>query len=134
MSHFSIKHPVAVWLRTFGAALLCLLSLGVRHAGAADVIGHIDGLREEAGQVQLFGWACQRGSAASLAVHVYADHSAYDKPAGAMVLGAKADVANEPAVDQACQGQAGGKHRFFIVLPADVLEKYQGRKWDSGLR
>jgi hypothetical protein len=95
--------------------------------GARPVVGHIDGLRIEGEQFQISGWACQQGISDSIDVHIYADHSAYDTPKGAFVLAGSANLANEPAVDQACEDH-GGKHRFQIALPNKVLSTYQERK------
>lgn len=73
------------------------------------------------------GWACQQGLHTSIAIHVYVDRSAYDRPSGIRVAMGTADMGSEPAVNQACQDR-DGKHRFKIYLPADVFANNQERK------
>jgi hypothetical protein len=41
------------------------------------------------------------------------------------VTGDKADIANEPAVDRECHDANGGKHRFRIALPNQLLRSFQ---------
>lgn len=98
------------------------------------VVGQVDGIRFEGDRFQVWGWACQQGEKDSIEVHIYADHSAYDKPAGTFVLAGAANLANEPAVDRACHDH-GSRHRFEIVLPNQILIPYQGRKlYAHGIR
>jgi hypothetical protein len=98
-----------------------------QNPGVGRVVGHIDGIRFEREQFQIRGWACQQGIKDSIDVHIYADRSAYDTPRGTLVLSGTANLENEPAVDRICQDH-GGRHRFQIALPAQVLATYQGRK------
>ena len=99
-----------------------------QNARAGRVVGNIDGISNDGGQVYLSGWACQQGNPASIEVHIYADRSAFDKPPGIFVTAGKAELANEPAVAQACQDSKGGKHRFKIELPNQRLKSYRRRK------
>lgn len=73
----------------------------------------------------VFGWACQRGSRASIDVHIYAGGAAGGKPPGTFLTGGKADLDNEPAVDRECQDANGGKHRFKIELSNQLLRTFQ---------
>lgn len=98
-----------------------------RNPGADRIVGHIDGIGLSGTEFIVSGWACQQGINDSIDIHIYADHSAYDTPKGTFVLAGKADLENEPAVDQACQNP-GGKHRFKVALPNQVLIAYQERK------
>ena len=93
-----------------------------------SVTGVIDGVQFEDDQYYVHGWACQEGQRGSIAVHIYADHSAYDKPPGIFVTSGTADLANEPAVDRECHGANGGKHRFRIPLSNQLLRTFQNRK------
>lgn len=43
------------------------------------------------------------------------------------MFAAKADLANEPGVDQVCQDTQGHKHRFDITLPNAMLADFHGR-------
>jgi hypothetical protein len=71
------------------------------------------------------GWACQRENRASIDVHIYAGGAAGGKPPGTFLTGGKADLDNEPAVDRDCQDANGGKHRFKIELPNQLLRTFQ---------
>ena len=112
-------------------ALLCMslvsLAMPPQDSRVGRVVGHIDGIRFEGKQFQIWGWACQKGTTGSIDVHIYADHSAYDTPKGTFVLAGVANLGNEPAVDQACQDH-GSMHRFNVELPNQTLATYQGRK------
>jgi len=92
---------------------------------AGPVIGVIDGVRYEGDQYYVFGWACQQGNRASIDVHIYAGHPAGATPPGAFVTPGKADLDNEPAVDRECHDANGGKHRFKIALPNQLLRTVQ---------
>jgi hypothetical protein len=94
---------------------------------AVRMAGHIDGIRFEGDQFHIWGWACEVGNKASIDVRVYADHSAVDHPKGEFVLAGKANLENEPAVDQLC-GDQKGKHRFGLDLPNQALTTYRGRE------
>jgi hypothetical protein len=114
------------------AGLFCVASARPETSGpnsrAGRVVGYIDGISNDGGQFHVSGWACQQGSSASIDVHVYADHSAYDRPPGKFVTAGRADQESEPAVGQACQDPKGGKHRFKIALSNQLLRSYHKRK------
>jgi hypothetical protein len=104
----------------------CVAAAGPQpHAG--PVIGVIDDVRYEGDQFYVFGWACQQGNRSSIDVHLYAIHAAGAKPAGAYVLAGKADQDNEPAVDRECRDANGGKHRFKIALPNQLLRTFHNK-------
>jgi len=94
---------------------------------AGPVIGHVDGVRFDVNGAHVWGWACQQGRTESIAVHVYAEHSAYDATQGTLVVAGKADRTNEPAVDQACHDTSGHKHRFDVPLPTASLATIRGQ-------
>jgi hypothetical protein len=117
------------------AALACLVCAGsvwlvaaAQNSRTGLVTGVIDGVRLEGDQYYVSGWACQQGNSGSIEVHIYADHSAYEKPAGTFVTAGKADLDNEPAVSHECQDAKGGKHRFHIGLPNQLMRTLQKRK------
>jgi|SRR5580692_154758 hypothetical protein len=116
------------------AFLACLICAGSVWLAAAQnsrtglVTGVIDGVRLEGDQYYVSGWACQQGNSGSIEVHIYADHSAYEKPAGTFVTAGKADLGNEPAVNHECQDTKDGKHRFHIGLPNQLMRTFQKRK------
>jgi hypothetical protein len=120
------------WIAVFMVGLVCLVAGGTETQGQnsrpGGVVGYIDAVRFEGGQYYVFGWACQQGSPSSIGVHIYADHSAYGTPAGKFVTAGKADLESEPAVGQQCHDLKGGKHRFKIELPNQLLRTYQNRK------
>jgi hypothetical protein len=96
------------------------------HAG--PVTGGIDGVAFEGDQYYVHGWACQEGQRGSISVNLYADHAAGAKPAGTYVMAGPANLDNEPAVDRECRDANGGKHRFRIALPNQLLRTFQAKK------
>jgi hypothetical protein len=94
---------------------------------AGHVVGHIDGIRFEGEQFHIWGWACQQGNKDSIAIHLYADRSANDRPKGTFVLAGAANLPNETAIDPLCQDHRG-KHRFQIDVPNQALSTHQGEK------
>jgi hypothetical protein len=104
----------------------CYLAGQTSHAGA--VTGVIDGVSFESDQYYVHGWACQQGNHGSIAVNIYANHPAGAKPPGTYVMAGAADMENEPAVDQECRDANGGKHRFRIALPNQLLRTFRGKK------
>src|ERR1700730_5881890 len=98
-----LKEP---WLlAALAAALSCVAPAqsSAQNSRAGRVVGNIDGIGYDGSQFQVSGWACRQGNADSIAVHIYADRSAYDKQPGTFVTEGKADLESEPAVGQACQ-------------------------------
>jgi hypothetical protein len=109
---------------------LCVSALaGVRAASpqphVGPVTGVIDSVQYGNDQYYVSGWACQQGQRGSIEVHIYAGHPAGGTPAGVFVTGGKADLSNEPAVDRECKDADGGKHRFRIALPNQLLRTFQ---------
>jgi hypothetical protein len=96
------------------------------HAGV--VTGVIDGVAFEGDQYYVHGWACQEANRGSVDVHIYANHAAGDKPPGTFVTAGTANLDNEPAVDRECRDANGGKHRFNIPLPNQLLRTFQQKK------
>src|SRR5579863_6623122 len=128
-SHCSFKATLAAL-----AAVLCFTPWATLAAAAAQtphpgpVTGVIDGVAFESDQYYVHGWACQEGQRGSIDVHIYAGHSAYDKPPGIFVTGDTANLPNEPAVDRECHHANGGKHRFRIALSNQLLRTFQNKK------
>ncbi|MBB5342065.1 hypothetical protein HDF10_000015 [Edaphobacter lichenicola] len=98
-----------------------------QNAHAGPVTGVIDGVQFQGDQYYASGWACQEGQRGSIDVNIYADHAAGDKPPGTFVTAGTANLANEPAVDRECHAN-GGKHRFRIPLPNQLLRTFQNKK------
>jgi hypothetical protein len=97
-------------------------------SGAGPINGWIDKIEYDKDQYYLYGWACQEGQRGSIQVHLYANHPAGAKPAGTFVTLGTADQPDEPAVDQACHDAVGGKHRFKIALPNQLLRSFQNKR------
>jgi hypothetical protein len=114
------------------AALICLgpawLTEADQHTHAGPVTGVIDGVAFEGDQYYIRGWACQDGNRGSIDVHIYAGHAAGAKPPGTFLTAGTANLANEPAVDRECHDANGGKHRFRVALPNQLLRTLQGKK------
>lgn len=111
------------------ACLLCAVWTGATFAQPGRVVGYVDGIKLGTDhQYYVFGWACQQGRRDSIDVHVYANHSAYETPAGTFVLAGQANLKSEPAVNQQCRDAAGGNHRFEVALPNQILRTFQNKK------
>jgi hypothetical protein len=111
---------------SFGA-LACCAEVGQNsHAGL--VTGVIDGVAFEGDQYYVHGWACQEGTRGSISVNIYANYAAGGTPPGTYVMAGTANLDNEPAVDRECHDADGGKHRFRIALPNQLLRTFQGKK------
>jgi hypothetical protein len=95
---------------------------------AGPVTGVIDGVQHQGDQYYVSGWACQQGNRGSIDVHVYANHASGDTPAGKFVTAGTADLPNEPAVDRECHDANGGKHRFHVGLPNQLLRTFQNKR------
>lgn len=94
-------------------------------AKVGPVTGVIDAVAFEGDAYYVHGWACQEGQRGSIDVHVYAGNVAGGHPPGVFVLAGTANLANEPAVDHECHDANGGKHRFRLALPNQLLRSFQ---------
>lgn len=117
---------------TFAALAISFpLASPAAHAQGAHpgvVTGVIDGVAFEGDQYYVHGWACQMGQRGSIDVHIYAGNVAGGRPPGIFVIGGSANLPNEPAVDHECHDVNGGKHRFRIALPNQLLRTIQNKK------
>ena len=108
--------------------ILACVKASAQNSHAGPVTGVIDAIRYEGDQYYVSGWACQEGIRGSIEVHLYAGHAAGDKPPGTFVTAGTADLSNEPAVDRECHDADGGKHRFQIAMPNQLLRSFQHQK------
>lgn len=90
---------------------------------APPLLGAADGITVDGPQATLGGWACQKGVAASVQVHLYRQ-TREGKPV--FVLAAAADQPSEAAVGEAC-GASFSQYRFRIELPAGLRYREAGR-------
>jgi len=91
-----------------------------------EVVGTIDSISPSGADAQhISGWACARGVAGSIAVHVYAGGPA---GTGTFVTAAIANVASEPAVAQACGLDGATALRFDIPISAAVNYQFRNKK------
>src|SRR5579864_7717950 len=100
-------------------AALLVLAPAVAAAPPRPVTGWIDAIRYIGDQYYVFGWACQQGNHGAIDITVFGDKAP-------VVIG-KADMENEPDVDRVCADADGGKHRFKIALPNQLLRAFQGK-------
>lgn len=94
--------------------LLCPVMISAQDRSASSggkIIGTIDGIAYDGDQSFVSGWACLQGQTASIPVRIFDEKRANFLTAG------MANLYSEPAVERACKDNAGGNHRFFIVLP-----------------
>ncbi len=118
----------ATWIACVSLAVSCGSAAAGQISHAGPVTGVIDGLQYAQGQFYVSGWACQEGQRGAIEVHIYANHPAGSNPAGTFVTAGAADLDNEPAVDRECHNANGGKHRFTIALPNQLLRTFQNKK------
>ena len=85
------------------------------------IVGVIDSAPWDGSQVFINGWACARGVAQSVWVHVYAGGPA---GTGSWVTAGIANLWSEPAVLQAC-GVGSGAYRFSIAAPFGPAQMMQ---------
>lgn len=113
----------------FGVIGLLSVSLAALGQGphAGPVTGVIDAVAFEGDQYYVHGWACQEGQRGSIDVHVYSGNVAGGRPPGVFVLAGTANLPNEPAVDRECHDADGGKHRFRLALPSQLLRSFQNK-------
>jgi hypothetical protein len=127
--------PRLIW-SSLVAALVTGLSLATlayhaaadQNSRAGPVTGVTDGVAFEGDQYYVHGWACQEGNRDPIGVNIYADHPAGGTPPGTYVVAGTANLDNEPAVDRECHDANGGKHRFRVALPNQLLRTFQGKK------
>ena len=81
-----------------------------------SITGNIDGVSGNA----IGGWACAKGIAQSVPIHVYAY-----SPSGSFVTSGSASLASEPAVAQAC-GVGSGSYRYSIPITPAMACTYGG--------
>jgi hypothetical protein len=80
--------------------------------------GYLDTASWDGSQLVLGGWACARGIAQSVGVHVYAGGAA---GSGSWFTAGTASLWSEPAVAQAC-GVGSGAYRYSIPVPFGPAE------------
>jgi hypothetical protein len=100
-------------LRSVAAATVLSCAVSASAQGVGHIVGKIDGISQDGEQLFVSGWACQQGQKASILVHVFADD-----PTHSFVIAGKANLESDESVGRACEDHQGGKHRFFISLPA----------------
>ena len=86
---------------------LCLVVVSSAQARPGRVIGFVDFVRGNA----VHGWACQKGEAESLSVHIYVGGPA---GSGSFLKAGTANRASEPAVARECDT---GFDRYRYVIP-----------------
>jgi hypothetical protein len=119
---------VAVLFPVLPLATVALHAAAAQNSRSGAVTGVIDGVAFEGDQYYAHGWACQEGNRGSIGVNLYASHPAGGTPPGTYVMAGTANLDNEPAVDRECHDADGGKHRFRIALPNQLLRTFQGKK------
>lgn len=112
--------------------LLACFSRAAQNPRPSPVAGVIDGIDYAGDHYYVHGWACQESQRPSIDVHIYAGAAAGQ--GGTFVTAGTANFGNEPAVDHECHDANGGKHRFAITLPNQLLRTFQGKKlWAHGI-
>ncbi len=129
---------VATVIKTLGAILVSFISKRLRFrpiqmftllfflapsAFGGVVKGNIERTWTDAGYVYIRGWACHQGINQSTNVHLYLGGSA---GRGTMVAAARANVANESAVNRAC-GTSTARHRFQFKLTKHSMLPHRGK-------
>src|SRR5580692_5857702 len=101
----------------------CLFGILANQEAAAQnaqpgrIVGHIDGISQDADHYFLLGWACQQGQSKSIDVQLFAEKAANGLSKQGPLFAETANLFSEPGVAQVCRDSGGGKHRFIVVLP-----------------
>lgn len=91
---------------------------------AAEITGYIDDVsRDQGWNYTVRGWACAQGEDASIDVHVYAGAAA---GGGSFVTGARANLASDTNVANACQAR-GKAYAFNIPLDGAARQSHGGK-------
>ncbi len=121
-ARFYQKHLLSLLFR------ICSAQLVATTAYAGNVIGNIDGVMPatETTGAYVWGWACETGDTRPIDLHLYAG-GAYAQ-GGTLATSGRANIANEAAVNSACQTALGTPHRFRIPLSTTTLLRFAGLK------
>lgn len=87
-----------------------------------EVIGNIDAITSTSNAIT--GWACDKGVATSIDVHLYVGGAS---GAGEMAASVKANLASVAAVRSDC-GVNSGNYRFSIPITQDFKQRFGGKK------
>jgi hypothetical protein len=98
-------------------AMLASQQAAAQNAQPGRIVGHIDGITQDADHYFLLGWACQQEQSKSIAVQLFADKAVNGVWKQGPLFAETANLFSEPGVAQVCRDTEGGKHRFIIVLP-----------------
>ena len=98
-------------------AMLASQEAAAQNAKPGRIVGHIDGISQDADHYFLLGWACQQEQSKSIAVQLFAERAANGPSKQGPLFAETANLFSEPGVAQACRDSGGGKHRFIVVLP-----------------
>ena len=101
-------------MKTFLIVLCLVLASSVR-AKPGRVIGYVDVVKDKA----VHGWACQKGEATSLSVHVYVGGPAGK---GSFLKAGTANLASEPAVAREC-ATGFDRYRYVISFSDDEVRQ-----------
>lgn len=97
-----------------------------RKLKASQVTGYVDSASATGGGFVLVqGWACSTYVAASIDVHLYVGGPAGG--GGKLVASAKANLANESAVGEACGDNGAGAHRYTLTLDPQAARDLAGQ-------
>lgn len=89
-------------------------------SASSAIRGNLDGVVSEGGEVLLSGWACARGHAEAIDVHIYVD-GPYGS--GTIVKGTRTSRASEDAIHAICQTPGHIAHRFLVPLTSVAAER-----------
>lgn len=116
-------------------AALFLFAVPSRAEDVPPVVGTFEGINFNDGKYYAMGWALQEGHDEPLAIHLYADASAYDNPPGTHILSGTTDRRSRAELNEKHGCSPQSMHNFKIYLPDDILKKYGGHPlYIHGLR
>jgi hypothetical protein len=115
--------PSKVGQRTYLSAQDKAFVAGLYPKNPHPVVGYVDGVVKENGNAFLVGWACARGLAQSIQVHLYRGGPAGG--GGSFVGVASADRQSGTGIAKAC-GSSGSAHRFRIPLALSLRKSHAG--------
>jgi hypothetical protein len=83
--------------------MLASQEAAAQSAQPGRIVGHIDGISQDADHYFLLGWACQQAQSKSIAVQLFAKNAANGVSKQGPLFAETANLPSEPGVAQACR-------------------------------
>ena len=112
-------------------AMLASQEAAAQNAQPGRIVGHIDGISQDADHYFLLGWACQQGQSKSIAVQLFAEKAANGLSKQGPLFAETANLYSEPGVAQACRDSGGGNTASSSPCPTVTDRKAISQSMES---